>query len=309
VDLLGINYKFFELFIIIINIKMARKNYSPTIKPLLALPNLIEVQTQSYEWLFKEGMRELFDEISPVDDFTSKVLTLTFGDYTLEKPKQTEITARAKNLTFKAPLKCKVSLINKITNKRKESDVFLGDFPLMTDRGTFIINGIERVVVSQIVRSYGVLFVAEEFGGRKLFGAKVIPTRGAWLEFETSNRDIISVKVDRKRKIPISTLLRALGMSDEQIWEALSPVNDDPDHNYLQSTFERDPAKSYEDSLIEVYKRIRPGDLATPETAKSFIEAMFFNLKRYDLGKVGRYKMNLRLFKCRKYSCQSDFKS
>ena len=261
----------------------------------IPLPDLIEVQTRSYEWFFKEGMKELLDEINPVEDFTGKVLSLEFGDFALEQPPVDEETARMKNLTFKAPLKAQVKLTNKITGKTKESSIFLGDFPIMTDRGTFIVNGIERVVVSQIVRSYGVLFVAEENAGRKLFGAKVIPSRGAWLEFETSNRDIITVKVDRKRKILVTTFLRSLGLTEDQILHAFEGVNDNPDHDYIKSTLARDTAKTYDESLVEVYKRIRPGDLATAETAKSFLDAMFFTPKRYDLGKVGRYKINQRL--------------
>jgi len=256
---------------------------------------LIELQTKSYHWFFKEGIRELLDEISPVDDFTGKVLTLEFLDYSLDNPNYDEQTAKNKNLTYEASLKCQVKLSNKLNGKNKESSVFLGVFPLMTDRGTFIINGIERVVVSQIVRSYGVLFVSEEVGGRKLFGAKIIPSRGAWLEFETSNRDIISVKVDRKRKILFTTFLRSLGLSDDQIIKAFEGVNDNPDHDYVKATLARDSARTFDDATVEVYKRIRPGDLATPETAKSFLEAMFFNPKRYDLGKVGRYKINQRL--------------
>ncbi len=259
------------------------------------LTDLIELQTNSYDWFFKEGIRELLDEINPVEDFTGKVLTLEFGDFALDQPAVDEETAKQKNLTYKAPLKCQVKLINKITGKTKESSVFLGDFPIMTNRGTFIINGIERVVVSQIVRSFGVLFVAEELSGRRLFGAKVIPSRGAWLEFETSARDIITVKVDRKRKILVSTFLRALGLTTDQIIKTFEGVNDNPDHDYIKATLARDTAKTYEEAVVDVYKRIRPGDLATPETAKSFLDAMFFNPKRYDLGKVGRYKINQRL--------------
>ncbi len=260
------------------------------------LPNLVELQLQSYSWLFRDGLRELFDEISPIDDFTGKNYRLEFGEYFLEDPKHDEATARAKNLTYKAPLRARVTLTNKVTNKKKTSDVFLGDFPLMTNRGSFIINGVERVVVSQIVRSYGVLFVADELVGRKRFGAKIIPTRGAWLEFETSNRDVISVKIDRKRKIPVTTFLRALGnLSEAQMKAAFADVDDHPEHHYIESTFDRDPAKSYDEALVEVYKRIRPGDLVTAESAKTFLEALLQNFKRYDLGRVGRYKMNQRL--------------
>ena len=274
---------------------VSRVQFGPKSKITVKLPDLIEVQTRSYEWFFKEGIKELLDEINPVDDFTGKILQLEFLDTSLDQPRFDEDTTRSKNLTYQAPLKCQVKLINNITGKTKESSIFLGDFPLMTDRGTFIINGIERVVVSQIVRSFGVLFVAEEIAGRRLYGAKIIPSRGAWLEFETSPRDIISVKVDRKRKILISTFLRALGLTSDQVFKAFEGISDDENHNYIKATLARDSAKTYEEALVEVYKRIRPGDLATAETAKTFLEAMFFNPKRYDLGKVGRYKMNRRL--------------
>ena len=262
------------------------------------LPNLIEIQKSSYDWLFKEGIRELLDEISPVDDFTGEAMELEFGDYALQEPKVDEIAAKDKNLTYKAPLLCNVILKNKITGKIKNAKVFLGDFPVMTDRGTFIINGIERVVVSQIVRSYGVIFIAEETSGKKYFGAKLIPNRGAWLEFETSNKGVISVKVDRKRKIPVTTFLKAFGMtSNQKIVKAFVSVDDNPDIKYIEQTLEKDPVKDADQSsaLVEVYKRIRPGDLATAEAAKVFLDALFFNPKRYDLGRVGRYKLNRRL--------------
>ncbi|EKD56305.1 MAG: hypothetical protein ACD_58C00237G0001 [uncultured bacterium] len=260
------------------------------------LPDLIEMQNNSYDWLLKDGIRELLDEISPVEDFTSKNFLLDFTDHYFDEPKYTEDVARKKNLSFKAPLRCKVSLTNLVTNKKKESEVFLGDFPLMTKRGTFIINGIERVVVSQIVRSYGVLFTKDEIGDRNLFGAKIIPSRGAWLEFETSSRDVIYIKIDRKRKIPVTTFLRAIGLKNENdILKAFSDVDDNPERKFIENSLEKDPAKTYEDALIEVYKRIRPGDLATADSAKSFIDAMLFNPKRYDLGTVGRYKINQRL--------------
>ncbi|MGI6103145.1 MAG: DNA-directed RNA polymerase subunit beta [Patescibacteria group bacterium] len=260
------------------------------------LPDLTEIQTASYEWFFTEGMRELLAEISPIEDFTNQNYTLAFGEYELGQPKISETTARARNLTYKAPLHVKVTLENKVTKKTKKGEVYFGDFPVMTDRGTFIINGVERVVVSQIVRSYGVLFMDEMSAGRKLFGAKIIPSRGAWLEFETSGRDVISVKIDRKRKIPVTTFLRAIGnLSTDQIRQAFAGVDLDEEHNFIERTLERDPAESYEDALIEVYKRIRPGDLVTPDTAKTFLQTMLFNPKRYDLGKVGRYKMNQRL--------------
>ncbi|MBI4022778.1 DNA-directed RNA polymerase subunit beta [Candidatus Berkelbacteria bacterium] len=260
------------------------------------LPDLTEIQTSSYDWFFREGLRELLDEISPIEDFTGENYTLTLGEYSLGQPKITELTARERNLTYKAPVYCKVELENKVAKRTKRAEVYLGDFPVMTDRGTFVINGVERVVVSQIVRSYGVLFVSDQSADRQLFGAKIIPSRGAWLELETSSRDVISVKIDRKRKIPITTFLRAIGnLTTEQIRQALTDVNLDEEHQYIERTLERDPASNPEEALIEVYKRIRPGDLVTPETAKSFLETLLFTPKRYDLGRVGRYKMNQRL--------------
>lgn len=272
-----------------------RTNFRP-LKTNNTLSNLIEVQLKSYHWLFEEGIGELLNEISPVEDFTGKLFSLEFTDYSLDKPKYDEKTARSKNLTYKAPLRCQIKLTNKLTKKVKTAEVFLGDYPLMTERGTFIINGVERVVVSQIVRSFGVLFAAEELSGRKLFGAKIIPNRGAWLEFETNSRDVISVKVDRKRRIPITTFLRAVGKyDDEQIKKLFKDVDTNHDHPFIESTLARDPAKTYEEAVVEVYKRIRPGDLVTPETAETFIQNIFFNAKRYDLGRVGRYKINQRL--------------
>jgi len=262
------------------------------------LPSLIEIQTASYENFFKEGLKELLREISPIEDFTAKNLSLSLGDYFLEEPKYNAEQSRKKNLTYKAALKCKGLLTNKQTKEVKEQEVFLGEFPLMTENGTFIINGIERVVVAQLVRSYGVLFVGEEFGERKLFGAKIIPNRGAWLELETSAKDVISVKIDRKRKVLITTFLRTLGYdTDEKIKELFQDVNTDKKHDYISATIEKDPAKTKEEAVVEMYRRIRPGELVNPETAAVFLESMFLNPKRYDLGKVGRYKINQRLGK------------
>ncbi len=260
------------------------------------LPNLIELQTHSYDWLFSEGIQELLDEINPIDDFTGSSLSLTFSNPFLDKSRMNEDVARARNLTFKAPLRVRASLLNKETGEIKESDVFLGDFPMMTKRGTFIINGIERVVVTQIVRSFGVLFTADEVPGRNLFGAKIIPNRGAWLELETNNKNVITVKIDRKRRINVTTFLRAFGYeSDDQIRALFKDVDNNPNHAYIESTLERDTVKTADQAVVEVYKKIRPGDLANPEGARSFLESIFFNSKRYDLGRVGRYKMNSRL--------------
>lgn len=276
---------------------MTKRKYFTKLLPYsVPLPDLISVQIDSYRWLFKEGIRELLDEINPIDDFTGKNFRLEFGGYQLEEPKYSESMAKNKNLTYKAPLRCRVTLHNKITGQKKTSDIFLGDFPVMTDRGTFIINGIERVIVTQIVRSFGVIFVAEAVGHGNLFGAKVIPSRGAWLEFETSNRHVIFVKIDRKRKIPVTTFLRAFaGLDKEELLDRFAKVDHDPDHKFIKSTLDRDPAQTTEEAYLEVYKRVRPGDLVTPESARAFLETLFFDPKRYSLGRVGRFKLNRRL--------------
>lgn len=273
---------------------MLQRKFFKSFPVNVPLPPLVELQRQSWGWLFEYGIQELIDEVNPITDFTGNY-EVTITSYSLDQPKHSEEAALAKNLSYKAPLKAHVVLKNKQTKLTKESDVFLGDFPLQTPRGTFIINGIERVVISQIIRSNGVLFTAEEAAGRKLFGAKIIPVRGAWLEFETSARDIISVKVDRKRKISITTFLRAFGMEPDEISKAFADIDTNPDHKYISTSIDKDNAKNRDEAMIEVYKRIRPGDLATADTAKNFLENLFFNHKRYSLGKVGRYKINQRL--------------
>ncbi len=263
---------------------------------LMKQPNLIEVQLNSYDWFIKEGLRELFEEISPIKDYSGKELELYLKDYYLDEPKYDEYTAKARNTTFEAPLRCQVELRNKKTGEIKEQEIYLGDFPLMTPRGTFIINGVERVVVSQLIRSPGVFFTAELSQGRKMFGAKVIPNRGAWLEFETDNQNVINVKIDRKRKVPVTSLLRAFGYAtDDQIKGLFKNVDRDANISYIQATLKKDRAHNQEEGLKEVYKRIRPGDLATADNARSLIYAMFFNFDRYDFGRVGRFKMNKRL--------------
>lgn len=261
------------------------------------LPNLTQVQTDSYEWFLRDGIAELLEEINPIQDFTEKQLTLEFREYSFEAPLMTPEQAKDKNQTYRAQLKVRAVLTNHVSGEVKEADVYLGEFPLMTKQGTFIVGGVERVVVSQIVRSYGVLFTNEQAsGGRKLFGAKLIPNRGAWLEFETSARDLITVKVDRKRRIPVTTLLRAFGFSsNEEILELFKDVDTNEEHPYIQATLDKDPASNQIEGFVETYKRIRPGDLATPENAQSFVESLFLSRKRYDLGAVGRYKLNKRL--------------
>ncbi|TSC93406.1 MAG: DNA-directed RNA polymerase subunit beta [Candidatus Berkelbacteria bacterium Licking1014_7] len=274
---------------------MARKYFSPKTDNI-QIPDLIDIQKKSYRWLFSEGIKELIEEISPIEDFTDKKYRLELGEYEHEEPKVDEEKAKERNLTYKAPLKCRVKLTHKETGKIQEADVYLSDFPLMTPRGTFIINGIERVVVTQIVRSYGIMFTALNFGTRKLFGAKIIPSRGAWVEFETSNRDIIFVKIDRRRKMPLTTFLKALGdYTNQDLIEIFQDVDTDSDHQYIKKTLQKDATKNQAEALLDTYKKVRPGDLATAETAQSFFDNMFFDPKRYSLGKVGRYKMNRRL--------------
>jgi DNA-directed RNA polymerase subunit beta len=258
-------------------------------------PDLIEIQKRSYQWFFEEGLKELFDEISPIRDFIGRDLELSFQSYYLDEPRFDELTAKAKNVTYEAPLRVSTKLINKKTGEIKEQEIYLGDFPLMTERGTFVINGIERVVVSQLIRSAGVFFTSEFLRGRKYYGAKIIPNRGAWLEIETDTQDVIWVKIDRKRKAPITALLRAFGYGmNEDIVEMFKDVDTNPERRYIDSTFKKDPSRTEADGLKEVYKRIRPGDLATTDNARELITKMFFSFDRYDFGRVGRYKLNQR---------------
>lgn len=261
---------------------------------ILELPNLVDHQNESFKWFVDEGLGELLAEVSPIDDYTGTKLSLSFKDYHFDKPKMTEQEARENNVSFEAPLKAKVVLTNKVTGEVKEQEIYLGDYPWMTERGTFVINGAERVVVSQLIRSAGVFFTADAHGSSNLYGAKVIPGRGAWLEFETAANGAIYVKIDRKRKIPVSTLLRALGVTDSQMKDHFAHV-DQGNISYLDATIEKDPTKGQSEALIEVYRRLRPGDLATVDNARSLLENMFYNFKRFDFSKVGRYKINKRL--------------
>lgn len=260
----------------------------------LHLPNLVDHQNKSFQWLVDEGLGELLAEISPVDDYTNTKLSLVFKQYHFEEPKMTELEARENNVSYDAPLKATVELTNKVTGEVKEQEIYLGDYPWMTKRGTFIINGAERVVVSQLIRSSGVFYTAELHGTHSIYSAKVIPGRGAWLEFETAPNGALYVKIDRKRKIPVTTLLRALGMTEAQMKDAFKHV-DQAKNSFLQATLDKDPSKGHAEALIEVYRRLRPGDLATVENARSLLENMFYNFKRFDFSRVGRYKINQRL--------------
>jgi len=259
-----------------------------------SIPHLIEIQLNSYKWFLEKGIRDLLDEVSPIQDFSGKKLELHFLDHSIEEPKYNAETAKNKNLTYEAPLKVHVQLINKETGEIKEQDVFLGNIPLMTNKATFIINGIERVVVSQIVRSPGVFFSANP-AAPGMHSAKIIPKRGAWLEIETDKKGIINVKIDRKRKIPVTSLLRIFGYDTEKkILELFQDEILDIEHDYILNTLEKDGSKTVEDSYQNIYKKIRPGDLATPENAKALINSMFFDYRKYDMGPVARYKLNKR---------------
>jgi DNA-directed RNA polymerase subunit beta len=282
----------------------------PDIRPM---PGLIQIQLDSFEWFKKEGLRELFEEISPIEDFTGKNLSLEFivPPEPFGKPKYSEDDCRDRDATYSAPLTVKARLINKETGEIIEKDIFMGDFPLMTREGTFIINGAERVVVSQLVRSPGVYYTVDEDAttGKKLYAAKLIPGRGAWLEFETSNKNLLTVKIDRKRKLPVTTLLRAIASlakehwhaedldlsTDQGILDAFAGVDNDANVRYIQATLDRDPVKREDEALLELYKKLRPGDPATLDNARSLVRNLFFNPRRYDLGSVGRYKLNRKL--------------
>ncbi|MGI6130810.1 MAG: DNA-directed RNA polymerase subunit beta [Bacillota bacterium] len=270
---------------------MVRKRISfSRIKDVLEVPNLIEIQQKSYQWFLDEGLLETFRDISPVQDFTGN-LALEFTGYSLGSPKYTEDQCKQRDVTYAAPLKVKVRLINNDTREVKEQEVFMGDFPLMTETGTFIINGAERVIVSQLVRSPGTYFdTTKDTSGKTLYSASIIPNRGAWLEFETDAADVVYVHVDRTRKIPATVLLRALGFGSTQRIMELYGENE-----FIRNTLERDNTNNEEEALVEIYKRLRPGEPPAVESARSLFESLFYDPKRYDLGGVGRYKLNKKL--------------
>ncbi|SYX86399.1 RNA polymerase (beta subunit) [Paenibacillus alvei] len=269
--------------------RRTRRSYA-RIKEVLEVPNLIEIQQKSYQWFLDEGLREMFQDISPIQDFTGN-LVLEFIDYSLGEPKYTVDDSKERDVTYAAPLRVKVRLLNKETGEVKEQEVFMGDFPLMTETGTFVINGAERVIVSQLVRSPSVYFSTKvDKNGKKTYTATVIPNRGAWLELEMDAKDIIYVRIDRTRKIPVTVLLRALGFgTDEQILDLLGH------DEYIRNTLDKDNTDSTEKALIEIYERLRPGEPPTLENARSLLIARFFDPKRYDLANVGRYKINKKL--------------
>ena len=261
----------------------------------LELPNLIAHQEESWQEFVETGLGEIFAEINPIEDYTGQKLELRFKEYAFQDPKISEKEAKENNLTFDAPLHASVELTNKVTGEVKEQEIYLGDYPWMTNRGTFVINGTERVVVSQLIRSSGVFFTAENNAGRNFYGAKLIPGRGAWLEFETASSGALYVKIDRRRKLPVTTLFRALGYSKTSEIKSLFEDIDTGEVKYIQATLEKDTTRGSNEALIETYRRLRPGDLATVDNARQMIERMFFDFKRFDYSRVGRYKINQRL--------------
>src|SRR3954454_6541245 len=282
------------------------------------IPDLITIQRQSFKWFKDEGLRELFAEISPILDFTSKNMELELAvqgpngepGYSFGEPKLSEEECRDRDATFASPLRVRMRLTIKsgeAAGEIKEQEIFMGDFPMMTANGTFVINGAERVVVSQLVRSPGVYFTLDEdaSSGRLMCMGKLIPSRGAWLEFQTSNKCVLSTKVDRKRKIPITTLLRAVAAvspgsplgegTDDELRALFAQDDDNADHKYIDTTIDRDPTHTSGEALLEFYRRLRPGDPPNPENARTLLNSLFFNFRRYALGRVGRYKLDKRL--------------
>ena len=271
--------------------KSMRMSYSRQ-KEVLEMPNLIEVQKESYKWFLDEGLKEVFDDISPIADYSGH-LSLEFVDFTLceDDVKYSISECKERDATYAAPLKVKVRLYNKENDEINEHEIFMGDLPLMTETGTFVINGAERVIVSQLVRSPGIYYgIDHDKVGKELFSCTVIPNRGAWLEYETDSNDVFYVRVDRTRKVPITVLIRALGIGTNQ--EIIDYFGEEPK---IVASFGKDVANSYEEGLLELYKKIRPGEPLTVESAQSLITAMFFDPRRYDLAKVGRYKFNKKL--------------
>ena len=261
-------------------------------KEVLEMPNLIEIQKDSYQWFLKEGLREAFDDISPIADFAGH-LSLEFVDFTLCKDdvKYTIEECKERDATYAAPLKVKVRLYNKDKDEMNEHEIFMGDLPLMTDTGSFVINGAERVIVSQLVRSPGIYYgIGHDKVGKELFTCTVIPNRGAWLEYETDSNDVFYVRVDRTRKVPVTVLIRALGYGTNA--EILDLFGEEPK---LLASFGKDTSDNYQDGLLELYKKIRPGEPLSVDSAESLLNSMFFDPRRYDLAKVGRYKFNKKL--------------
>lgn len=273
---------------------MKKKYFSKYREPALAIPNLVKVQLDSFQWFITEGLKEVFQEFSPVHDYTAKEFTLEFNDFSFGEAKHDEYYCRTNNLTYEAPLKIKVKLTDKKTNQVKEQEIFMADFPMMTSHGTFIFNGIERVVIPQLSRSFGVYFTEDIIKGKKYFGAKIVPSRGAWIEINTEQDNVIYARIDKKRKIPITSLLMAFGANSASKIESYFEKIDNGEVSYIKKTLEKDTAKTIEDSYMELYRRLRPGELVSFESSQNYINTLF-DSAHYDLSLIGRYRMNFRL--------------
>src|SRR3972149_5253284 len=274
--------------------KLPKKVFAHYKKPLIPFPNLIETQTTSYKWLVEKGLAEVFKEFSPINDYSSKKFQLEFSSFSLGEPKYDEYHAKTNKLTYETQLKARVRLTNKTMGTTKEQEMFLADLPMMTNHGTFVINGVERVIVPQLARSYGVFFTEQESKGKNYFGTKIIPARGVWIEVETDPDGAIYVRVDKKRKFAITSLMRILGLKTDA--EILKYFKSDLEQETIKLCLAKDPAKSVNDSYIEIYKRLRDGELATAENAKEFVNNIF-SVERYDLSSVGRFRFNNRFTK------------
>ncbi|TMK91440.1 MAG: DNA-directed RNA polymerase subunit beta, partial [Actinobacteria bacterium] len=277
----------------------ARTSFS-RLKHVLDLPNLIDIQKASFSWFLEEGLRETIDDISPIEDYTGS-LAVEFGAYKFGEPQFSIKECREKDLTYQAPLSMTVRFVNKDTGEIREQTVFMGDFPMMTEWGTFIINGTERVIVTQLVRSPGAYLMEPKDPTKQVFTANLMPSRGSWLELEIDKKGVVYARIDRKRKLPITTLLRALPDEDPSTGFKLDTSSNEAilklfgKSIYIQNTIEKDPSTREEEALIEVFKKQRPGEPPTLDNARNLLRALFFDPKRYDLTKVGRYKLNQRL--------------
>ncbi|HXK39901.1 MAG TPA: DNA-directed RNA polymerase subunit beta, partial [Candidatus Paceibacterota bacterium] len=271
---------------------MKQKYFAKYHAPLTALPNLTEAQLASFTWLMERGAKELFKEFSPITDYSNKKFELYITDVAFTEPQYDEHYAKENKKNYEAQLKARVKLVNKTLGTEKEQEIFFADFPVQTDHGTFVINGVERVIVPQLIRSFGVLFSSQEHRGKEYFGAKVIPSRGAWVEIETEPNKTLQVRIDRKRKFPVTELLRVLGAGTDDELRALFKGNSDA-LEYIENTIAGDPVHTVEESFIEIHKKLRDGELATVENAREFVSSIFAT-ERYDLSEVGRFRFNQR---------------
>jgi DNA-directed RNA polymerase subunit beta len=277
------------------NKPLEKKYFSKYKEPLVPMPDLLETQIESYKWLMKDGVKETLKEFSPIKDYSEKKFELSFESFTLGEPKHSPLYVKENKLTYEASLKVRVKLLNRLNGSVKEQEVFFSDFPLMTKQGTFIINGVERVIVPQLTRSSGVFFTELDVKGRKKFGAKIIPNRGVWIEFETDKDNIVYARIDKKRKFAVTTLMKVLGLdSDDKIRKAFK--GNEVHEKFINQILDKDSAKTPEEAYVDIYKRLRDGDMATADNAKEFIDAIF-TAERYDFSAVGRHRFNSRFEK------------